>query len=182
MAYKHWSIGLASVSALNKQETKTPMFKLKRVIFALTAVIALQVTALHVSAFAGDGRVMVASSVPVDEAVMRLTGAVEKAGARVFAIVDYAKGTASVGMTLRPTTLVIFGSPKIGASALQVGQTMGLYLPLRVLAYEDRAGKVWLLYTDPADAAVKHGIPADHPAVVRMQAALAKMARFAAGG
>ncbi len=56
------------------------MFKLKRVILALTAVTALQVTALHMSALAGDGRVMIASSVPVDEAVMRLTGAVEKAG------------------------------------------------------------------------------------------------------
>jgi uncharacterized protein (DUF302 family) len=158
------------------------MFKLKRVILALTAVTALQVSVLHMSAFAEDGRVKVASNVTVNEAVMRLKGAVEKAGARVFSIVDYAKGTASVGVTLRPTTLVIFGSPKIGATALKVGQTMGLYLPLRILAYEDTAGKVWLLYSDPADAAVKHGIPADHPAVVRMQAAIAKMARFAAGG
>ena len=92
------------------------MFKLKRVILALTAVTALQVSVLHMSAFAEDGRVKVASNVTVNEAVMRLKGAVEKAGARVFSIVDYAKGTASVGVTLRPTTLVIFGSPKIGAT------------------------------------------------------------------
>lgn len=123
--------------------------------------------------------VRVASAVPVDAAVARITAAVEEAGAHVFAVVDYAEGAATAGQTIRPTTLVIFGSPRIGAAALGIGQTMGLFLPLRILAFEDAGGEVWLLYPDPADAAVEHGIPADHPAVERMQGALRKMAAAA---
>jgi uncharacterized protein (DUF302 family) len=103
-------------------------------------------------------------------------------GAQVFAVLDYAAGVATVGETLRPTTLVIFGSPKIGGAVFRETQTIGLYLPLRVLAYEDSAGDVWLIYEDPADAALEHGIPADHPAIRAMQGALSKMTGVAAGG
>lgn len=152
------------------------MSELKRAVMAVIAIAAL-----CAPAFAGADPVKVAGTVPFGEAVSRLTTAVEKAGAQVFAVVNYAEGVASVGGTLRPTTLVIFGNPKIGASALEVGQTMGLYLPLRELAYEDEAGKTWLIYNDPANAAADHGIPKDHPAVVRMQGALVKFTGIAAG-
>jgi uncharacterized protein (DUF302 family) len=74
---------------------------------------------------------------------------------------------------------MIFGSPKTGANALLDGQTMGLYLPLRVLAYEDESGDVWLIYENPGDAAREHGLPADHPAVLNMERAL-KMVTSAA--
>ena len=77
--------------------------------------------------------------------------------------------------------MVIFGSPDIGAEAFKIGQGIGLYLPLRVLAYEDAAGKVWLMYKDPADAAAEHGIPTDHPAIKAMQNALKKLTGIASG-
>ncbi len=147
-------------------------------IIAIAAITAIVFSA-PVSARAGSVRV--ASNVPVADAVSRLTAAVEKAGARVFSIINFTEGAVSAGVDIRPTAVVIFGSPKIGAKALTVGQTMGLYLPLRVLAYEDEAGKVWLMYNDPADAAVTHGIPADHPAIIRMQGALEKMTKIASG-
>jgi len=83
-----------------------------------------------VSSTAMAERVNIASNATVPQSVERLTNAVEAAGARVFTTVDFAQGSASVGEVLRPTTLVIFGSPKIGAKALQKGQTMALYLPL----------------------------------------------------
>lgn len=82
---------------------------------------------------------------------------------------------------LRPTTLVMFDNPKIAADALQIGQTFGLFLPLRVLAYEDAAGDVWLMYEDPATAAQEHGIASDHPAIGRMKGALSALTAAAAG-
>ncbi len=125
--------------------------------------------------------VKVASAASVDQAVATITQSVEAAGNRVFAVVDYKKGSKSVGNDLRPTTLVIFGSPKIGADAFLSSQTIGLYLPLRVLAYEDAHGDVWLMYEDPKDAASEHGVPQDHPAIGKMRKALATLTAKAAG-
>ena len=125
--------------------------------------------------------VRVASQVPVAEAVTRLADAVEAAGARVFSVVNFAEGAASVGQELRPTTLVIFGSPKIGAAALQDGQTMAMELPLKILIYEDAAGDVWLMHDDPLETAPMHGLTADNPAVQNMRAALDRMAAVASG-
>ena len=136
---------------------------------------------LSLGAPTDNAPVRVASTANVDQAVTRLTAAVKEMGAEVFAVVDYAKGVASVGGSLRPTTLVIFGGPKIGASALSAGQTMGLYLPLRILAYEDQQGRTWLMYNDPAGAAEVHGLPKEHQAVRQMQVALDKLTAIAAG-
>jgi uncharacterized protein (DUF302 family) len=119
-------------------------------------------------------RINVASNADVDTSVDRLVSAVEAAGARVFTKVDFAKGAATQGESLRPTTVVIFGSPRIGSTALQQGQTMALYLPLRVLFHEDENGQTWATYDDPGAVAPSHGIAADTPAILRMQAALSR--------
>lgn len=126
-------------------------------------------------------RINVASDNCVKQSVERLTQAVETAGARVFTIVDFAKGNALVGENLRPTTVVIFGSPKIGASALQSSQTMALYLPLRILFFEDANRQTWATYDDPTAIAPTHGLAGDDPAVLAMQAALVKFSAIAAG-
>lgn len=126
-------------------------------------------------------RINVASNATVQKSVDRLTSAVTAAGARVFATVDFEQGAASVGQTLRPTKVVIFGSPKIGASALQKGQTMALHLPLRILFFEDANGQTWATYDDPTAVAPSHGLTADNPAVVKMQGALEKFSAIAAG-
>ncbi len=126
-------------------------------------------------------RVNVASNSTVQHSVERLTSAVEAAGARVFNKIDFAKGNASVGEVLRPTTVVIFGSPKIGAKALQDGQTMALYLPLRILFFEDANGQTWATYDDPTAVAPTHGLAPDHPAVLAMKGALEKFSAVASG-
>lgn len=126
-------------------------------------------------------RINVASSSDVGQSVERLTTAVEAAGARVFNTIDFAQGNASVGKELRPTTVVIFGSPKIGAQALQDGQTMALNLPLRILFFEDASGQTWATYDDPTAVAPTHGLASDHPAVLAMKAALERFAAVATG-
>lgn len=148
----------------------------KRNLLAATLGIGLAAT----SALAE--RINMTSNASVEASVNRLTQAVDKAGARVFAVVNFSEGSASVGTALRPTTVVIFGSPTIGAAALQTSQTLALYLPLRILFFEDALGQTWLTYEDPAHVAPTHGVPADNPAVQKMQGALAKFAAVAAGG
>jgi uncharacterized protein (DUF302 family) len=111
----------------------------------------------------------------VPETIDRLAAAVEGAGATVFARVDHAAGAASVDMELRPTELLIFGNPKLGTPAMIDGQTAGLDLPLRVLAYADGEGVVHLTYHDPADLAADHGLPADAEYIKMMTGALDKL-------
>jgi uncharacterized protein (DUF302 family) len=126
-------------------------------------------------------RINVASDTSVPLSVDRLVKAVDAAGARVFTVVDFKQGASRMGEDLRPTTVVIFGSPKIGSTALQNSQTLALYLPLRILFHEDESGQTWATYDAPAAVAPTHGVAADNPAVLKMQAALERFAGIATG-
>ncbi|MEP2640588.1 DUF302 domain-containing protein [Roseobacter sp.] len=111
----------------------------------------------------------------VADTIDRLAAAVEGAGATVFARVDHAAGAASVDMDLRPTQMLMFGNPKLGTPAMLDGQTAGLDLPMRVLAYEDADGTVHVAYHDPAGFAASHGLPADAKYIKMMTGALDKL-------
>ncbi|NNK15637.1 MAG: DUF302 domain-containing protein [Sulfitobacter sp.] len=111
----------------------------------------------------------------VEVTMDRLSDAVEGAGATVFARVDHAAGAAKVDMDLRPTQLLIFGNPKLGTPAMLDGQTAGLDLPLRVLAYADADGIVHVTYHAPATLAETHGLPTDAKYIEMMTGALDKL-------
>ena len=112
------------------------------------------------------------SPLPVGATIDRFETILKEKGFRIFARVDHAAGAKSVNMELRPTELIIFGNPASGTPFMQAEQTMGLSLPLRALAWQDAAGKVWLGYDAPADLAVARGLPKDHPVAVRTGEAL----------
>ncbi len=145
---------------------------------APSAVATSAQAAAHVSE---RGVVTIESAHDVATTIDRLAAAVEGAGARVFARVDHAAGAANVDQDLRPTQMLMFGNPKLGTPALQAAQSIGMDLPLRVVAWENETGKVMLSYTDPAIMAARHGIAADHPVVAKMTGALAKLTSKAAG-
>lgn len=109
---------------------------------------------------------------PVSVTIDRLQTAVEGAGATVFARVDHAKGAADVDLELRPTEVLIFGNPKLGTPAMQDAQTIGLDLPLRVLAYADEQGAVRVLYHDPENLAEMHGASEDAAYLQKITTAL----------
>ena len=50
--------------------------------------------------------------------VARLTDMITAKGMRLFAVIDQAAEARQVGLTLRATTLVIFGSPKTGTPVM----------------------------------------------------------------
>jgi uncharacterized protein (DUF302 family) len=108
----------------------------------------------------------------VAETIDRFEKVIKEKGLAVFARIDHAAGAKTVKMDLRPTLLIIFGSPAVGTPLMQAQQTMGLALPLKVLAWEDSAGKVWLAYEAPADMAAAHGVPTDHQVIKRVTGAL----------
>jgi uncharacterized protein (DUF302 family) len=111
----------------------------------------------------------------VAETIDRLEAIIKERKLTVFARIDHSAGAKAAKLELRPTLLIMFGSAAVGTPLMQAQQTMGLSLPLKALAWQDAAGKVWLGYDAPADLAKERGVPADHPAIGRITAALAGM-------
>ncbi|OAN95604.1 DUF302 domain-containing protein [Sulfitobacter geojensis] len=137
-------------------------------------IAAVTTAALTLPAQAGD-LIDKVSPHSVTQTMDRLAAAVDAAGATVFARVDHAAGAAKVDMDLRPTELLIFGNPKLGTPAMLDGQTAGLDLPLRVLAYADGEGVVHVTYHAPATLAKTHGLPAEAKYIQMMTGALDKL-------
>ncbi|MFN0318280.1 MAG: DUF302 domain-containing protein [Burkholderiales bacterium] len=106
---------------------------------------------------AADGLIALKSPFPAAETMSRFEDNAKQRGLIVFARVDHAAGAAKVGMTLRPTEVIIFGHPKGGTPFMQCAQTLGIDLPLKALVWEDEQGQVWLGYNDPLYLARRHG-------------------------
>ena len=114
-----------------------------------------------------DGLITIQSRYTPKETMQRLETAVKSKGMTVFAHIDHAAAAAAVGMALRPTDLLIFGSPKGGTPLMQSTQTIGIDLPLKALVWEDGEGQVWLSYNDPTWIAERHAKGAGTQAVVQ---------------
>ncbi len=128
---------------------------------------------------AAEGLVTVASAHSVQETADRLVSVLKKKGMKVFARIDHAAGAASVGRRLRPTQLVIFGNPKVGAPLMQCAQSVAIDLPQKALITQDAQGRVWLSYNDPAYLRQRHHIEGCKPVLAKVSGALAKFARAA---
>jgi uncharacterized protein (DUF302 family) len=109
-------------------------------------------------AIAGDGLINSKSPHDVKRTADRLEDAVKKKGMTVFIRINHAESAQKAGKELRPTELLIFGNPKVGAPLMLCGQRVGIDLPQKALIWEDEAGQVWLSYNDPKYLVRRHGI------------------------
>src|SRR5271166_4551474 len=108
---------------------------------------------------AGNGIVNVPSNHSVDQTVKKLQGILQAKGVTLFALVDHSGEAEKVGMKMRPTKLLIFGSPKAGTPLMLAAPSIAIDLPLKILVWEDSAGKVWVSYNSPAYLQQRHGVP-----------------------
>lgn len=115
----------------------------------------------------------------VAETVEKFKAAVEGAGARVFAVVDHAKGAMSVGSEIPPATVIIFGNPKLGTPLIAANPQIGLDLPLKVLVW-DEAGKTMIGYTDPEALKDRYGVTGVDKTFATIAGALGKLTDKAA--
>ena len=88
----------------------------------------------------------------------RLEAALKEKQIGVVARVDHAAAAKKADLSLKPTQVLIFGNPKLGTPLMQSNPKSGLDLPLKVLAWEDAAGVVWVGYTAPADLVARYQI------------------------
>lgn len=128
---------------------------------------------------ADNGLIRLASPHTVEQTLDRFEQAVKSKGMRVFARIDHAAGAAAVSKPLRPTQLLIFGNPNAGTLLMQSAQSAGIDLPMKLLAWQDADGQVWIAYNDPAYLAQRHNIRDRDPVVARMHNALSGFAATA---
>ena len=110
---------------------------------------------------ANKGLIDIPSQHSVEQTVERLKNILQSKGVTLFALIDHSGEAEKVGMKMRPTKLLIFGNPKAGTPLMLAAPSAAIDLPLKILIWEDNAGKVWVTYNSPEFLRERHGLPPD---------------------
>jgi len=106
-----------------------------------------------------NGMVHLRSGRSVEETLRRVEALLTAKNLTVFARVDHSGEAEKVGLKMRATQLLIFGSPMAGTPVMVAAPTVAIDLPLKALAWEDAEGQVWLSYNSPEYLQQRHAIP-----------------------
>jgi uncharacterized protein (DUF302 family) len=147
-----------------------------KTIISLLATVFL----LCSTAFAAEGLITKTSNHSVKQTLDNLEKIVKDKGFTVFIRINHAEAAMKTGSTLRPTEVLIFGKPKLGSLFMQSNQTIGIDLPVKVIAWEDEHGVVNIGYNDPAWLAGRHNIKDREKPFAKMAGALKKLTSAAA--
>jgi uncharacterized protein (DUF302 family) len=98
---------------------------------------------------AGKGVVSKPSAHSVEETMDRLEAVLREKNIHIFSRIDQRAEAEKSGLHMPAAELLIFGNPKAGTPLMIAEPTIGIDLPLKVFAWEDREGKVWLSYNSP---------------------------------
>ncbi len=64
----------------------------------------------------------------------------------VFAEFDHEKNAQEVDLDLRPTKVIVFGSPAVGTKLMQKSQSAAAVLPLKITIWQDEKGSTWVAF------------------------------------
>lgn len=104
------------------------------------------------------GIASIKSQYSVAESTARVNAALQAKGITVFTVVDQSREAEQVGLTLRPTQLIIFGDPKTGTPLMNASPSLAIDLPLKALIWEDAGGRVLVSYNSPAYLQRRHAL------------------------
>jgi len=107
----------------------------------------------------GSGLVRVASHYSVEQTVQRLESAFIEKGMQVFGVIDHSGEAEKAGLEMRPTKVLMFGSPRAGTPLMVAAPSLAIDLPLKALIAVDADGLVAVTYNDPAYLQERHGVP-----------------------
>ncbi|QKI88153.1 DUF302 domain-containing protein [Thiomicrorhabdus xiamenensis] len=127
-----------------------------------------------------NGVITLRSAFSVTESIDNLEREVHKKKMNIFARINHSAGAQKIGSELRPTELLIFGSPQGGTPLMECTQVIGLDLPLKALAWEDENGVVWLSFNDLTYLAERHQI-SDCPNLDKLNNVMKTLIQTAAG-
>lgn len=130
-------------------------------------------------AFTPQGLSIVSSQFDVPTTQARLKQAITSRNLNIIAIVNHADNAASVGLSLRPTSLIIFGNPNLGTLLMQAEQTVGIDLPQKFLVWEEK-GKTFIAYNQPQALSIRHNLQGVDDTLMKISGALKGIAEEAA--
>jgi len=145
MAFFLALVGLAMVIYLISIRSLAPLHSVNRQEISMTS--------------RDNGIIDTPSNHSVDQTVEKLKAILQAKGVTLFALVDHSGEAEKAGMKMRPTKLLIFGSPKAGTPLMLAAPSIAIDLPLKILVWEDGQGKVWVSYNSPAYLQERHGVP-----------------------
>jgi uncharacterized protein (DUF302 family) len=108
-----------------------------------------------------SGLIDIPSNHSVEKTLDKLRRILGAKNITLFTVVDHSGEAAKVGIKMRPTKLVIFGSPKAGTPVMVASPSSAIDLPLKILIWEDDHGKVWITYNSPVYLQQRHNLPAE---------------------
>jgi uncharacterized protein (DUF302 family) len=123
-----------------------------------------------------NGIVDIRSNHSVDATVEKVKNILESKAVTLFALVDHSGEAAKVGMQMRPTKLLIFGSPKAGTPLMLAAPSVAIDLPLKILVWDDENGQTWISYNASEYLRERHRLPAELMANIAVIEALAAKA------
>jgi uncharacterized protein (DUF302 family) len=103
------------------------------------------------------GTVTKPSPLSVADTVSRIEAVLSAKAIKVFAVVDHSGEARNVGLELRDTKLVIFGSPKAGTPVMVSVPLAALDLPLKLLVWAD-GEQTKVSYTAPSELAARYDL------------------------
>ena len=106
-----------------------------------------------------NGMINLSSPGPVDETVERIVAVLAAKKIKLFARIDQSVEAASVGLTLRPTVLLIFGDPAKGTPLMVSHPTLAIDLPIKALVWEAKPGEVHVSLNSPEFLQKRHELP-----------------------
>ncbi len=152
---------------------------MSRLVLLLLAVVAFT---LPIPANAQQGLLTaIESKASVKETADRLVKALEDKGIKIAARVDHAAGAKSVGLDMPPAEVIMFGNPKLGTPLMLANPEIAIDLPMKMLVWQDKAGKVWVGYVAAEILKARHALTGNDEAIKAMSGALATFAKAAAG-
>ena len=127
---------------------------------ALLAAVfaAVFAVALAGSAVAREKLVTRASPHTAKATMDKIVAALAAKDIKPLARIDHAAAAKANGLELKPTEVVLFGSPQLGTVLMQASRTAAIDLPMKMLVWEDDKGKTWIGYASPQTLKTRHGI------------------------
>lgn len=111
------------------------------------------------TSYSQSGVVTVPGNQSVEQTVRKIEETLRAKGITLFVVIDHSGEAQRAGLHLRPTQLLIFGSPTAGTPLMAASPTIAIDLPLKILVWADDEGRTQLSYNSAAYLKARHSLP-----------------------
>ncbi len=95
----------------------------------------------------------------VNDTIERAKDSLRAKGVKMFALIDHDGEARAAGLQMRPTKVLLFGSPVVGTPLMIASPSIAIDLPLKLLVWEDEDAQVWISHNDSAFLQSRHDVP-----------------------